>query len=106
MSLIEQIIDEAKANNIFLYVKDGQLAFIAEQGGFPSELKTKIGKYKKEITSSLLTMQGASRSDIAPFSLLTEYERGVIAKEGYDDAYPLSALQAGMVFHTQMERSS
>ena len=29
MSLIEQIIGEANANNITLYIKDGQLAFIA-----------------------------------------------------------------------------
>jgi len=105
MSLIEQIIGEAKANNIFLYVRDGQLAFIAEKGGFPSDLKAKISKYKKEITTSLLQMQQPS-SEVAPFSLLTDDERKVIVGQGYEDAYPLSALQAGMIFHVQLGRFS
>ena len=37
------------------------------------------------------------------FALLTEEERGALG-EGYEDAYPMSALQAGMVFHTQLEQ--
>ena len=37
-----------------------------------------------------------------PFALLTEEERAALGDE-YEDAYPMSALQAGMVFHTQLE---
>jgi amino acid adenylation domain-containing protein len=40
-----------------------------------------------------------------PFALLTAEEREVLA-EGYEDAYPMSALQVGMVFHTQLEQFS
>ena len=45
---------------------------------------------------------------LAPFELLTEAERERLDQEDQDyvDAYPLSALQAGMVFHTQLEQFS
>ncbi len=39
---------------------------------------------------------------LEPFALLTEEERAALGGE-YEDAYPMSALQAGMVFHTQLE---
>src|SRR5882724_211101 len=106
MSIIEQIIVEAKANNILLYIKDGQLAFIAEQGSFPGDLKARISAHNKEIVNSLLSMHAASvHPETAPFSLLTEEERRIVG-EDCEDAYPLSALQAGMTFHVQLERFS
>ncbi len=40
-------------------------------------------------------------SKLEPFALLTEEERAALGNE-YQDAYPMSALQAGMVFHTQL----
>src|ERR1051325_8574484 len=103
MTLIEQIISEAKASNISLYIKDDQLAFIAEQGGFPSELKAKISKYKKDIIIALLSMQESSlRTDIVPFALLTDHERAAF-EDRYEDAYPMSTLQAGVGFPTPFE---
>ncbi|HLM54983.1 MAG TPA: amino acid adenylation domain-containing protein, partial [Pyrinomonadaceae bacterium] len=39
---------------------------------------------------------------LEPFGLLTDEERASLAGD-YEDAYPMSALQAGMVFHTQLE---
>jgi aryl carrier-like protein len=42
---------------------------------------------------------------LEPFALLTEEERPLFGEE-VEDAYPLSALQAGMVFHTQLEQFS
>src|SRR5256714_3321287 len=39
---------------------------------------------------------------LEPFALLTEEERDALAGD-YEDAYPMSALQMGMVFHTQLE---
>jgi amino acid adenylation domain-containing protein len=51
----------------------------------------------------------SGRSDdgvlLEPFALLTEEERPLFGEE-VEDAYPLSALQAGMVFHTQLEQFS
>ena len=48
--------------------------------------------------------EGASGEEPAlePFALLTDEERDSLGDE-YEDAYPMSALQAGMVFHTQLE---
>jgi amino acid adenylation domain-containing protein len=42
---------------------------------------------------------------LEPFALLTADERQLFDDE-VEDAYPLSALQAGMVFHTQLEQFS
>src|SRR5258708_2120904 len=42
---------------------------------------------------------------LEPFALLTQEERAELG-EGYEDAYPMSTLQAGMVFHTQLEQFS
>ncbi|HGX93416.1 MAG TPA: amino acid adenylation domain-containing protein, partial [Candidatus Tenderia sp.] len=42
----------------------------------------------------------AEAVDVIPFSLLTEEER-VRCSDRYEDVYPLSRLQAGMIFHTQ-----
>src|SRR5205085_6532940 len=49
-----------------------------------------------------VTVEG---SRLAPFALLTEEERSALGVE-YEDAYPMSALQTGMVFHTQLEEFS
>src|SRR6185503_16427327 len=38
---------------------------------------------------------------LEPFALLTDEERDSLGDE-YEDAYPMSALQSGMVFHTQL----
>ena len=37
---------------------------------------------------------------------MTEKERELVADKGYEDVYPMSALQAGMVFHTELEQFS
>ncbi len=102
MNMIEEILGEAKASNVTLYIKEGQLAFIAEQGSFPSDLKAKIGKYKIDIISALAMQEVSVETDMVAFALLSDDERGSLG-EGYEDAYPMSALQAGMVFHTQLE---
>ncbi|HLM54865.1 MAG TPA: amino acid adenylation domain-containing protein, partial [Pyrinomonadaceae bacterium] len=47
----------------------------------------------------------AEEPGLEPFALLTEEERSALGDE-YEDAYPMSALQAGMVFHTQLENFS
>src|SRR5262249_30723479 len=47
----------------------------------------------------------AEEPKLEPFALLTDEERGELGDE-YEDAYPMSALQTGMVFHTQLEQFS
>src|SRR6185295_5176541 len=44
----------------------------------------------------------AEGPQLEPFALLTDEERAALG-DVYEDAYPMSALQAGMVFHTQLE---
>jgi amino acid adenylation domain-containing protein len=61
-------------------------------------------------TIERLALQAQNRSKSAtfvklePLALLTKEERLRIEAETYDDAYPMSMLQAGMVFHTQLEQ--
>ena len=47
----------------------------------------------------------APEMELQPFGLLTVEERESVA-DNWQDAYPMSALQAGMVFHTQLETFS
>jgi amino acid adenylation domain-containing protein len=57
---------------------------------------------------ALQAQQGAAALNepgLEPFALLTEEERAALGDE-YEDAYPMSALQVGMVFHTQLEQFS
>ncbi|HKX29467.1 MAG TPA: AMP-binding protein, partial [Blastocatellia bacterium] len=48
----------------------------------------------------------ARRERTAAFSLLSEADRARVIEAGYEDAYPLSRLQAGMIFHNLWERGS
>ena len=57
MDVISNIINEARANRVMLYIRDGQLAFVAEEGRFPDELRFRIGKYREEIRRALLRGQ-------------------------------------------------
>ncbi|KZN53060.1 hypothetical protein N474_22255, partial [Pseudoalteromonas luteoviolacea CPMOR-2] len=54
MKLVNEILKEAEANKITLYVKNGKLAYLSESGGFPEELKSKIAKHKEIIISTLV----------------------------------------------------
>lgn len=54
-----------------------------------------------ELAVRLQVYSAESSSYIQPFVQLTEQERAQFDKN-IEDAYPLSNLQAGMVFHTQM----
>jgi amino acid adenylation domain-containing protein len=60
-----------------------------------------------ELSSHVRADESAPKP-LAPFELLTAQERERLEQESeeYVDAYPLSALQAGMVFHTQLEQFS
>src|SRR5271154_1462461 len=74
---------------------DGDLRIRGDQTHMDGLLIEEIKKHKEELVAAL-------QSGL-PFGLLSEEERAVVG-EGYEDAYPMSALQAGMVFHTQLEQ--
>jgi amino acid adenylation domain-containing protein len=49
----------------------------------------------------------SEREQLEPWALLTAAEREELAESYiYEDAYPMSTLQTGMVFHTQLEQFS
>jgi len=54
MSSAEQIINEALANDVVLYVKDGRLAYAAATRNFPDSLKEKISTNKEIVIEYLL----------------------------------------------------
>ena len=52
------------------------------------------------------TLQKIEKIEIAPYSLLTDNELALLGNEykaKYEDVYPMSALQHGMIFHTLMD---
>lgn len=62
-----------------------------------------------ELAGEIIEVQTQTQQDTAPFSQLSEFEKILLVEQhGKDypaviaDAYPLSSLQAGMVFHTQL----
>jgi len=57
------------------------------------------------VTSALEEASGAAATRIAPFSLLAEEDRAKLP-EDVEDGYPLSRLQAGMLFYTEYSPES
>jgi amino acid adenylation domain-containing protein/non-ribosomal peptide synthase protein (TIGR01720 family) len=103
VNLVEDILFRAKQHNIVLFLKEGKLSYVAEQGGFPADLKTQVGANKDAIIAHLESLQkGDPDEQTAPFSLLTAQELPRFI-DTCEDAYPLTALQSGMVFHSQLE---
>ncbi|MFA6231852.1 MAG: amino acid adenylation domain-containing protein [Rhodanobacter sp.] len=56
--------------------------------------------------TTLATQASAVQQVATPFGLLSAEDRHKACEAGYEDAYPLSMLQAGMVFHNLWERGS
>src|SRR5437016_3162988 len=79
---------------------EGALRIRGHKDRVSSSLIEQIKKHKQQLIEILKTS--------LPFGLLTEAERALLDAVGekYEDAYPMSALQAGMVFHTQLEQFS
>lgn len=99
VNLVESILLLTEQHNIVLYVKEGKLAFVAEQGGFPSELKQQVGQNKDAIVAYL--QRQAETPQNTAFVLLDDTQARFY-REDTVDAYPLTALQSGMVFHSQL----
>jgi amino acid adenylation domain-containing protein/FkbM family methyltransferase len=66
MSAAEQIIKEALANDVVLYLKDGRLAYAAS-GGMPAALKSVIAEHKDSVIEYLRKLERTQ--DLADFKL-------------------------------------
>jgi amino acid adenylation domain-containing protein len=98
MNSINELIDLLDSKGISLGLDGGDgLVIQGDRNHLDDSLIDEIRKFKSQIVSAL---RGCS-----PFALLTDEERTAY-DEQYEDAYPMSALQAGMVFHTQLEQFS
>jgi amino acid adenylation domain-containing protein/FkbM family methyltransferase len=52
-------------------------------------------------TEAITAIDTRQRAAAGAFTLITERDRGLLP-EGLDDAYPMSALQLGMVYHSEL----
>ncbi len=95
MNAVNNLLDALGKNGIRLGVNvDGNLRIRGDKNHLNDSLIEDIRKHKEQLVAVLKAS--------LPFALLSEKERGSLG-EGYEDAYPMSALQTGMVFHTQLE---
>lgn len=58
MKLAEQIVADAASHGVVLYLKEGQLAYVAEEGRFPEALKAEIRANRDAIVAVLAARVG------------------------------------------------
>ena len=58
MTVAEQIVADAASQGVMLYLKDGQLAYVVEAGGFPEQLKTDIRAHREAVIAVLAARAG------------------------------------------------
>ncbi|WP_460862694.1 condensation domain-containing protein, partial [Rheinheimera gaetbuli] len=81
---------------------------LLKREGYPLAIKDlftyqTVAALSRYIEGSLSKEEAQAVQATAAFGLLTPQERAdLLEEEGLQDAYPLSVLQAGMVFHTQL----
>ena len=62
MSGVEQLVGEALAHNVVLYLKDDRLAYVASGGSFPEALKREIAQNKDELAAYLRGLEQARQA--------------------------------------------
>jgi amino acid adenylation domain-containing protein/FkbM family methyltransferase len=79
-----------------------RLQIAAREAGLHFELRHLFEHQtiRKIATHTTVTEQKVDNQELAPFSLITNEARAHLPS-GLDDAYPMSGLQLGMVFHTE-----
>src|SRR5258708_1910170 len=102
MKSVNDLLDELDRSGIRLGLNaDGGLRIRGDKGRLNDALMNQMRKYREQLIDILKAS--------LPFALLTVEEREEMSEERracYEDAYPMSALQAGMVFHAQLEQFS
>ena len=58
MTVAERIIADAASQGVVLYLKDGQLAYVAEEGRFPDRLKADIRANRDAVIAALAARMG------------------------------------------------
>src|ERR1051325_4765840 len=98
MNAVNDLLETLGSKGIRLGVNaDGDLRVRGDKRHLDDLLIEEIRQHKEQLVAALQAG--------LPFSLLTDDERARLG-DVYEDAYPMSALQAGMVFHTQLEQFS
>ena len=97
MSAVKELLDvlDSKGVKLGLSGQDG-LRIRGDKRFLNDYLLEDIKRHKDQLVAVLKAQ--------IPFALLTEAERSAVDEGDYEDAYPMSALQAGMVFHTEREQ--
>ena len=95
---VEQIINQAVNEGVFLYLKDGQLAFKAKKGAFSAELKSQVKANKPAIVDYLAQL---SHQDSISHTGVPE-----LTKAQDLNTIPMSFAQQRMWFIEQFEQGS
>jgi hypothetical protein len=97
MSAVKELLDVLDSNGVKLGLSgDDGLRIRGDKRFLNDYLIENIKRHKEQLVAVLKAR--------IPFALLTEAERSDLDQDVYEDAYPMSALQAGMVFHTEREQ--
>jgi hypothetical protein len=95
MIAAEQIIDEALANDVVLYLKEGRLAYTASNKSLPDSLKRKIDEHKGSVIEYLQKLDRAQKAQ--------ELRTPMILPRSVHERPPISFAQQRLWFLAQLE---
>ena len=78
----------------------------AQKRGYEFSLKDLFARKQIGALAEVTGVGAGRREPVAPMSLLSAGDRARVERAGYEDAYPLTLLQAGLVFHNLWDRGS
>ncbi|MFL6332078.1 MAG: amino acid adenylation domain-containing protein [Pyrinomonadaceae bacterium] len=96
--IIEQLLSELRRRDIRIWAEGDRLKYEAPSGALTDDLLGLLRLHKEDILKSAAADVTAARG--GAFSLVSDEDRQKLPPD-LEDAYPLSMLQAGMVFHSE-----